>query len=925
MFKWKLPLPIVGLRRVTTALPAFLFAGVLLACTPPARAAPTQRSASEVLLVYNSSSPTSTAIANYYAQQRGITNKLAVTCQDSALNSTNETISLSSYTSQIRNPISTYLASHPGINFIVLTKGIPIRIDGAATGSEPMGQSPQDFQPSLDSYLAALGYSTSNGNVQATIAGSGAQGVAWINRYYNSTAPFTHAAFGGYLVTRLDGNIQSDATALVDRSLAATQTPLTGAVLLDADAGDGIGDKTANPPAAPSTNVPQEESFDHGNADLMNAAGALQASGLTTNALVTRTFAGNQSNLLGYFSWGSNDQDYDPEAYESLAFAPGAISNTYVSSSLTSFIGQYVGFNSINLTGMTSLQARVANANTDSTKHILQVRLDNPSGKIIASCNVPETGGWQNWVTTNCGLTSSVSGVHNVYLLFVPNGFGGSLYNIEWMRFQGAPSVIEAASFNSLSGGEQLESSSEGAQDLGFITNGANAVYKSIDLNAMTSFQARVASAGAGGTIQIHLDSAAGQLIGTCAVPVTGGWQNWVTQTCALTGANGIHDVYLVFNGGGGFLFNVEWFNFIGGTNVIEVASNNVLSGDASLETSSEGAQDLGSIPDGQSHMTDLIAAGLTGAEGYVNEPLLNGIEGIAFQLSHYESGYTLAESMYAGTPYLGWEGIVVGDPLAAPYFGATPTITPTPAADFSGSGGGVSTESNSEGGLDVGNISNGAFTAYSAVSLSGMSTFRARTASAGAGGNVEVHTDSPTGTLLGTCAVPVTGDWQAWTTVACALAGASGTHDVYLVYTGGGGGALFNVEWFAFSPAIQASSFASLSGGEQLEGNSEGGQDLGYIMNGAFAVYDSISLTGKTQFTARIASAGLGGAIAVHLDGATGQSIGTCTVPVTGDWQVWAPVTCPLTATSGVHNIYLVFTGSDGNFLFNVESFAFN
>ncbi len=41
-------------------------------------AGPIAHSPSEVLLVYNSNSPTSTAIANYYALKRGVTNKLAV-------------------------------------------------------------------------------------------------------------------------------------------------------------------------------------------------------------------------------------------------------------------------------------------------------------------------------------------------------------------------------------------------------------------------------------------------------------------------------------------------------------------------------------------------------------------------------------------------------------------------------------------------------------------------------------------------------------------------------------------------------------------------------------------------------------------------------------------------------------------------------
>ncbi|MGA3171888.1 MAG: TIGR03790 family protein [Chthoniobacteraceae bacterium] len=635
-------------------------------------ASPTTHSPGEVLLVYNSKSPVSTAIANYYAAKRGVIHVLGVSCQDSALNNANETIPLADYTSEIETPIRAYLSRHRGINFIVLTKGIPIRIDGAMTGSEDEGKSPQDYRPSLDSYLAALDYSTAKGDVKAAIVGSGAQGTAWVNKYYNSTVPFTHAAFGGYLVTRLDAFTQADAMALVDRSLAAMQNPVKGPILLDVDAQDGPGDKTTMPPATPSTNVTKEESYDHGNADFLHAAEILEASGISCDAVITRTFAGDKSRLLGYFSWGSNDSNYprNNANYESLSFAPGAIANTYVSSSLYTFIGQYAGFNGIDLTGVTTMRARVATANTGGYCYIFEIRLDSPTGRVIGICSVPETGGWQNWTTVTCRLTAPVSGVHNVYLAFIPNGYGGSLYNIEWIAFGEGPNVIKASSYSTLSG-------------------------------------------------------------------------------------------------------------------------------DASLEACSEGGQDLANIPNGQSHMTNLIANGLTGAEGYVGEPLLDGVVGITFNISHYEAGYTLAESFYAGTPYLGWEGIVVGDPLCAPHSGAMPPVTPTEASEYDGSGGGLSTEDCSEGGRDVGSIVNGSYTFYNGMNLTDDRTFRARVASAGSGGNIEIHLDGPTGRLIGTCAVPVTGDWQRWTTVSCRLSGARGMHRVCLLYTGGGSN-LFDLEWFA-------------------------------------------------------------------------------------------------------------------------------
>jgi hypothetical protein len=81
-------------------------------------------------------------------------------------------------------------------------------------------------------------------------------------------------------------------------------------------------------------------------------------------------------------------------------------------------------------------------------------------------------------------------------------------------------------------------------------------------MGGLTSFNARVASAGSGGDIQVRLDSPTGTLIGTCVVPVTGGWQTWTTETCNITATSGTHTIYLVYTGGGGNLFNIEWFSF---------------------------------------------------------------------------------------------------------------------------------------------------------------------------------------------------------------------------------------------------------------------------------------------------------------------------------------------------------------------------
>ena len=113
--------------------------------------------------------------------------------------------------------------------------------------------------------------------------------------------------------------------------------------------------------------------------------------------------------------------------------------------------------------------------------------------------------------------------------------------------------------------GVEVENCSEGGRNVSFIENGDSIKVKSVDFGAgATSFQARVASATSGGNIQIRLGGTTGTLVGTCAVPGTGGWQTWTTVSCNVSGATGVKDVSFVFTGGSGSLFNFNWWRFVG-------------------------------------------------------------------------------------------------------------------------------------------------------------------------------------------------------------------------------------------------------------------------------------------------------------------------------------------------------------------------
>ncbi|MGV9888943.1 PQQ-dependent sugar dehydrogenase [Streptomyces sp. NPDC003395] len=111
-----------------------------------------------------------------------------------------------------------------------------------------------------------------------------------------------------------------------------------------------------------------------------------------------------------------------------------------------------------------------------------------------------------------------------------------------------------------------------------------------------------------------------------------------------------------------------------------------------------------------------------------------------------------------------------------------------------------VITKDTAHGGRTVGNIDNGDWISFTPYVLSNATKITARVSSGGAGGTLEVRAGSPTGTLLGTAAVPVTGGWETFQDVQADLSRAPrGTTTLYLVFKGGTG-ALFDVDDFTFT-----------------------------------------------------------------------------------------------------------------------------
>jgi cytochrome c len=117
--------------------------------------------------------------------------------------------------------------------------------------------------------------------------------------------------------------------------------------------------------------------------------------------------------------------------------------------------------------------------------------------------------------------------------------------------------------------GVQIEDTTDvgAGKNIGFIEDGDYVSFKPVSLKDIRALTFRVASGGAGGDIEVRLDSPTGTLVGSAAVANTGGWQTWTNVTLPLDAPPaGTHELFLVFrnatNNGG--LFNLNWLEAIG-------------------------------------------------------------------------------------------------------------------------------------------------------------------------------------------------------------------------------------------------------------------------------------------------------------------------------------------------------------------------
>lgn len=264
-----------------------------------------QTNYNDVLVIVNSNSTMSQDVANYFKAQRSIPN---VNICSIAMPTTEEIDSVTC--ASIYTTIKNYIVANgltSSINYIVTTQGVPLKVRRSSSVFSITSNA-----SSFDSELMLL-----QSSYEPNVGKAGYDS----NPYLNSSTAFSRSGtwWNIRLVTRLAGYSYSDIVGLIDRG--------------------------AQPYNSSGTFVFDQDPTKNGTLPVLNnrmttARDTLVARGYSALLNTTTQYVVNQTNVLGYVSWGSNDANwssYTQKAQPHFTWSAKALAETYVSTSGRSF------------------------------------------------------------------------------------------------------------------------------------------------------------------------------------------------------------------------------------------------------------------------------------------------------------------------------------------------------------------------------------------------------------------------------------------------------------------------------------------------------------------------------------------------------------------------------------------------------------
>lgn len=479
-----------------------------------------------------------------------------------------------------------------------------------------------------------------------------------------------------------------------------------------------------------------------------------------------------------------------------------------------------------------------------------------------------------------------------------------------------------------LPGGIQAEDFDTGGQGVGYRDNspGNNGgVYRSTDVDIATtssggytvgwvdagewlrytvnvasagnySVVARVASAGAGGTLHIEFDGV--DKTGALRVPDTGGWQTYRDLTATVSLEAGVQTMRIVFDsvGSSGAVGNISFIRFD--------PTSASPGGGGSTDGSGSGAFGGSAWPVPGTIQSEDFDTGGQGVGYKDNSP---GNSGGAYRSTDVDIATTPTGGHTVGWIGAGeWLRYTVNVSTAGSY---------TAVARVASNGGGGTFHIEFNGVDKTGSMrvpNTGGWQTYQDVTATvtldnGVQSMRIvfdSVGSTGAVGNISyVRLDK------GGSSSPSGGSAAPYGGTARALPGTVQAEDFD---TGGNG-----VGYLDNSPGNAGGAYRSTD--VDISATSSGGYAVGWVGAGEWLRYSvNVATAGTYTLVARVASAGSGGTFHVEFNGA--DKTGALRVPNTGSWGTYQDVTATVTLDNGPQAMRLVFdsvgsTGAVGNF----------
>jgi subtilisin family serine protease len=238
-------------------------------------------------------------------------------------------------------------------------------------------------------------------------------------------------------------------------------------------------------------------------------------------------------------------------------------------------------------------------------------------------------------------------------------------------------------------------------------------------------------------------------------------------------------------------------------------------------------------------------------------------------------------------------------------------------------------------GGFHVSHARAGEWIEYTVkVGATGTYDMDVRVASYDVGGGFHIEMDGVD--VSGSLGVPKTGGWNTWTTVSKpGISLTAGQHVLRLfMEKNNATNSVGNFNWIKFTLAAtqislpaqrKATDIIQAENYSAQNGVTKGSTNLSYVDGGDWVRYDGVDFGGGVGlFKVRIATADAyaGRTIELRFDSVDGPIIGKLTVQGTGGWGIFKEQTAAIQGLSGVHHLYLTFSGGGG--VGNIDWFTF-